>query len=160
MGISNRFLFYSFSYGTGVLWSSFVLVRVSFRILMSPRRFFLVKRRSVPPLALTQCLERVGGSLHSADRSVSNCMCSLSCHSIYFISIDTKSFADIYAQGLKLSYVAAGDTQKPLMLFLHGFPEFWYSWRHQIGHFADRYRCIMFSTCLLLHIFVFGYSGL
>ena len=24
---------------------------------------------------------------------------------------------------------------KPLILFLHGFPEFWYSWRHQIKYF-------------------------
>lgn len=27
----------------------------------------------------------------------------------------------------------------PLMLFVHGWPELWYSWRHQMDHFADRY---------------------
>lgn len=27
----------------------------------------------------------------------------------------------------------------PLMLFVHGWPELWYSWRHQMEHFADRY---------------------
>ena len=26
----------------------------------------------------------------------------------------------------------------PLMLFVHGWPELWYSWRHQIEHFAAR----------------------
>jgi len=27
---------------------------------------------------------------------------------------------------------AQGAQQKPLMLFVHGFPELWYSWRHQM----------------------------
>ena len=25
----------------------------------------------------------------------------------------------------------------PIILFLHGFPEFWYSWRHQLHAFAS-----------------------
>lgn len=33
---------------------------------------------------------------------------------------------------IKLHYVENGDKDKPLCLFLHGFPECWYSWRHQI----------------------------
>ena len=32
--------------------------------------------------------------------------------------------------GVGLHYVEAG--AGPLVLFLHGFPEFWYSWRHQL----------------------------
>ena len=28
--------------------------------------------------------------------------------------------------GMKLHYVKRGDPSKPLMLFIHGFPEFWY----------------------------------
>ncbi|PSN12120.1 epoxide hydrolase [filamentous cyanobacterium CCT1] len=42
--------------------------------------------------------------------------------------------------GVRLHYVSRG--QGPLMLFLHGFPEFWYSWRHQLDYFADRYTCV------------------
>lgn len=42
--------------------------------------------------------------------------------------------------GLHLHYVSQG--QGPLMLFLHGFPEFWYSWRHQLDAFSDRYTCV------------------
>jgi len=26
----------------------------------------------------------------------------------------------------------------PLMLLVHGWPELWYSWRHQMAHFAER----------------------
>ena len=28
------------------------------------------------------------------------------------------------------------------MLMLHGFPEFWYSWRHQISEFAQQYKVV------------------
>lgn len=30
----------------------------------------------------------------------------------------------------------------PAMVFLHGFPEFWYCWRHQIPVFAERFRVV------------------
>lgn len=42
------------------------------------------------------------------------------------------TFQDGYIQvnGIRMHYVSAG--QGPLLLMLHGFPEFWYSWRHQI----------------------------
>jgi pimeloyl-ACP methyl ester carboxylesterase len=36
--------------------------------------------------------------------------------------------------GVQLHYVTQGSG--PLMLMLHGFPDFWYSWRHQIPEFA------------------------
>ncbi|MHB1424752.1 MAG: alpha/beta fold hydrolase [Gemmataceae bacterium] len=36
--------------------------------------------------------------------------------------------------GVRLHYVQAGSG--PLVLLLHGFPEFWYSWRHQIPALA------------------------
>jgi pimeloyl-ACP methyl ester carboxylesterase len=36
--------------------------------------------------------------------------------------------------GVGLHYVEAGDG--PLVVLLHGFPEFWYSWRHQIAALA------------------------
>ncbi|CAG0895505.1 unnamed protein product [Darwinula stevensoni] len=40
---------------------------------------------------------------------------------------------------LSLHYVAKGDQNNPLMLCLHGFPEFWYSWRHQLLEFSNQY---------------------
>ncbi len=40
----------------------------------------------------------------------------------------------VHANGVRLHYVEAGTG--PLVLLLHGFPEFWYGWRHQIPALA------------------------
>jgi len=42
-----------------------------------------------------------------------------------------------------------GDGTKPLMVFLHGFPEFWFSWRYQLKHFSRDFWYI--PLLLLLH---------
>lgn len=36
----------------------------------------------------------------------------------------------------------AGDPKKQLILFVHGFPEFWYSWRYQLKEFSKDYHVI------------------
>ena len=41
----------------------------------------------------------------------------------------------ISVNGLRLHYVESGDPGKPLLLFVHGWPQFWFAWRHQIEHF-------------------------
>jgi len=48
-----------------------------------------------------------------------------------------------YAQigGVKLHYATAGEGEK-LVILLHGFPEFWYSWRHQIVALSDEYTVV------------------
>jgi len=46
----------------------------------------------------------------------------------------------ILTNGIKLHYVTQGEG--PLMLMLHGFPEFWYSWRKQISEFASNYKVV------------------
>ncbi|MDY6804150.1 MAG: alpha/beta hydrolase [Cyanobacteriota bacterium] len=46
----------------------------------------------------------------------------------------------INTNGINLHYVSEGEG--PLMLMLHGFPEFWYSWRHQIPEFAKDYKVV------------------
>ena len=47
-----------------------------------------------------------------------------------------------YAQvnGIQLHYVTAGSGA--LLLFLHGFPDFWYLWKDQIAHFSQSYRVV------------------
>lgn len=48
-----------------------------------------------------------------------------------------------YAQigGVKLHYATAGSGEK-LVILLHGFPEFWYSWRRQIVALSDEYTVV------------------
>ena len=48
-----------------------------------------------------------------------------------------------YAQigGVKLHYATAGNGEK-LVVLLHGFPEFWYSWRHQIKALSGEYTIV------------------
>ena len=41
---------------------------------------------------------------------------------------------EAWVHGVRLHYVEAGSG--PLVILLHGFPEFWYSWRHQIPALA------------------------
>ena len=41
----------------------------------------------------------------------------------------------VVANGIRLYYVERGNG--PLVLLCHGFPEFWYSWRDQIGPLAE-----------------------
>ncbi|XP_077989005.1 epoxide hydrolase 3-like isoform X2 [Glandiceps talaboti] len=48
----------------------------------------------------------------------------------------------ILIDDVKIHYVANGERSKPLMLLLHGFPEFWYSWRHQLREFSKDYRVV------------------
>jgi pimeloyl-ACP methyl ester carboxylesterase len=42
---------------------------------------------------------------------------------------------NIITNGIHMHYVTQGEG--PLMVLLHGFPEFWYSWRHQIPFLAE-----------------------
>jgi epoxide hydrolase 4 len=49
----------------------------------------------------------------------------------------TENISESYAEvnGVRLHYAEAG--KGPLVVLLHGFPEFWYSWRHQITALAQ-----------------------
>jgi pimeloyl-ACP methyl ester carboxylesterase len=42
----------------------------------------------------------------------------------------------IAVNGVRLHVVEAGSEDGPLLILLHGFPEFWYGWRRQIGPLA------------------------
>ncbi|MBB5684477.1 alpha/beta fold hydrolase [Sphingobium boeckii] len=44
--------------------------------------------------------------------------------------------------GVELDVAEEGPRDAPVLIFLHGFPESHRTWRHQIRHFSDRFRCI------------------
>jgi pimeloyl-ACP methyl ester carboxylesterase len=47
----------------------------------------------------------------------------------------------VSANGIRLHIAECGDG--PLVVLLHGFPEFWYAWRHQVVGLAERgYRAV------------------
>ncbi|CAG2110090.1 unnamed protein product, partial [Medioppia subpectinata] len=52
----------------------------------------------------------------------------------------------IQLKDIKLHYVSKGNENNQTMLFIHRFPEFWYSWRHQIQEFAKDYHVIAVDT--------------
>ena len=42
--------------------------------------------------------------------------------------------------GTKIHYAITGEG--PLVVMIHGFPDFWYSWRHQMEGLKDNYRVV------------------
>ncbi|MFO0953210.1 MAG: alpha/beta hydrolase [Isosphaeraceae bacterium] len=56
---------------------------------------------------------------------------------------DRLRHSTVTANGVRLHLVEAGPKDGPPVVLLHGFPEFWYGWRHQIGPLAEAgYRVI------------------
>ena len=43
-------------------------------------------------------------------------------------------------EGVKIHYVSLG--KGPLVVMIHGFPDFWYTWRHQMDALAKKYRVV------------------
>jgi pimeloyl-ACP methyl ester carboxylesterase len=46
------------------------------------------------------------------------------------------------ADGIRLHARACGPAGAPVLLFVHGFPEFWYTWRRQLAEFSADFRCV------------------
>jgi pimeloyl-ACP methyl ester carboxylesterase len=44
--------------------------------------------------------------------------------------------------GIRLHYASCGERGRPLMLFVHGFPEFWYAWKDLLPRFADTFFAV------------------
>jgi len=66
------------------------------------------------------------------------------------IALETWRHRDIITNGIRMHYVIQGpqgeeskeyneynESRRPLIVLLHGFPEFWYSWRYQIPWLAE-----------------------
>jgi pimeloyl-ACP methyl ester carboxylesterase len=46
------------------------------------------------------------------------------------------------SDGVKIHYVGLGRSQDPLIVLIHGFPDFWYSWRAQMPALSRHYRVV------------------
>src|ERR1035437_1374834 len=57
------------------------------------------------------------------------------------MAIQSKQFATL-SNGTRLHYASAGEKGKPLMLFVHGFPEFWFEWEAQLTEFGGDYFAV------------------
>src|SRR5579871_1915084 len=55
---------------------------------------------------------------------------------------ENSKFEDKYAKvnGVRLHYITTGNG--PLILFLHGFPEFWYEWKNQLTEFGKDHQAV------------------
>lgn len=55
--------------------------------------------------------------------------------------IKTNNFAHLPNE-ISLHYAACGDPKDPLLLCLHGFPEFWYSWKDLMPRLSENYYVV------------------
>jgi len=53
----------------------------------------------------------------------------------------TEGFVD--SDGVKLHYVTAGEG--PLVVMIHGFPDYWYTWRNQIPELAKHFQVVAYD---------------
>jgi epoxide hydrolase 4 len=56
----------------------------------------------------------------------------------YAEDLGEDGYAD--SSGVKIHYVTAG--KGPLVVMIHGFPDFWYSWRHQMPELAKHFQVV------------------
>src|SRR5215212_12062103 len=52
------------------------------------------------------------------------------------VGVASLEHVHLTTNGIVLHAVTAGPSDGPLVILLHGFPEFWYGWRHQIEPLA------------------------
>jgi pimeloyl-ACP methyl ester carboxylesterase len=50
----------------------------------------------------------------------------------------THGYAD--SNGVKIHYASLG--QGPLIVMIHGFPDYWYTWREQMEALSDKFQCV------------------
>jgi epoxide hydrolase 4 len=56
------------------------------------------------------------------------------------MSVDALDHRFAEVNGIRVHYVTAG--RGPLIVFVHGFPEFWYEWRRQLAEFGRDHQAV------------------
>jgi pimeloyl-ACP methyl ester carboxylesterase len=76
------------------------------------------------------------------------CLAGLSLAFLALPAAAQPQFADHYADngGVRIHYVTAGDPDAPLVVLIHGFPDFWYTWRHLMDELDGDYRLAAMDT--------------
>src|SRR5574342_412243 len=46
------------------------------------------------------------------------------------------------SNGVKIHYASIGPKSAPLIVMIHGFPDFWYTWRDQMEALSAGYQCV------------------
>ncbi len=57
---------------------------------------------------------------------------------------DRVTHGTVENDGVKIHYVTIGSG--PLMIMIHGFPDYWYTWRLQMEALAEDYQCVAGDT--------------
>ncbi|XP_067139901.1 epoxide hydrolase 3-like [Centruroides vittatus] len=66
-----------------------------------------------------------------------------SCLSLFEQKLGKNGFVILKNQGIRLHYVTSGDEINPMMLMIHGHPEFWHVWKNQILEFCENYWLVI-----------------
>jgi len=73
---------------------------------------------------------------------------SIACGTVAYAASDntdidkhvTNGYTD--SNGVKIHYAALGKKSKPLIVMIHGFPDFWYTWRDQMQALSNDYYVV------------------
>jgi epoxide hydrolase 4 len=63
---------------------------------------------------------------------------TVACHGAGIDARVKHGYAD--SNGVKIHYASLGTG--PLVIMIHGFPDFWYTWRDQMEALSDTYQCV------------------
>jgi pimeloyl-ACP methyl ester carboxylesterase len=58
--------------------------------------------------------------------------------------LDAVEHGYVENKGVKIHYASMGTG--PLMIMIHGFPDYWYTWRYQMAVLAEDYHCVAMDT--------------
>lgn len=69
--------------------------------------------------------------------------------SLFTLSLSAQDISHGYVDsgGVKIHFASYGKVDAPLIVMVHGFPDFWYTWRDQMKVLGDAgYRCVAMDT--------------